>query len=206
MGGMNAVPASRSRVILTAVCSALLLMGLGGWATQLGPWYYALQQPALQQFVLFTAFGLGIAFPYIFFSSFPALIKKLPRPGAWMETFKKALAFPMFAAVIYFLNAFMNLAGATGTSILLCALLVMTMAAWIYGHWGTPVRPSGTRWAAYATAVIALTGGGWLLARASGERTTATAVEDGWQRWTPKKIRDLRDQRKAVFVDYTTYG
>ncbi len=173
----------------------------------LGPaMFYTLSQPLLPQFVLLTAFGLGIAFPYIFFSSFPALIKKLPRPGAWMETFKKALAFPMFAAVIYFLNAFMNLAGATGTSILLCGLLVMAIAAWIYGHWGTPVRPSRTRWTACATAFLALTGGGWLLARASSERTTATAVEDGWQRWTPKKIRDLRDQRKVVFVDYTTYG
>ena len=168
--------------------------------------FYTLSQPLLPQFVLLTAFGLGIAFPYIFFSSFPALIKKLPRPGPWMETFKKALAFPMFAAVIYFLNAFMNLAGASGTTLLLCGLLVMAIAAWIYGNWGTPVRPSRTRWTAYAAAFVMLTGGGWLLARASGERAGAAAVADGWQRWTPKKIRDLRDQRKVVFVDYTTYG
>lgn len=45
MAAMNAEPASRSRVILCVVCGALLVMGLGGWATQLGPWYYALQQP-----------------------------------------------------------------------------------------------------------------------------------------------------------------
>ncbi len=173
----------------------------------LGPaMFYTLAQPVLPQFVLLTAFGLGIAFPYIFFSAFPALIRKLPRPGAWMESFKKALAFPMFAAVIYFLNAFMKLTGTWGTTLMLCSLLIMAIAVWIYGNWGTPLRVVRIRWIAGVTAFAGLAGGGWLLSQASGERAPATAVEDGWQRWTPKKIRDLRDQRKVLFVDYTTYG
>ena len=173
----------------------------------LGPaMFYTLSQPLLPQFVLLTAFGLGIAFPYIFFSAFPGLIRKLPRPGAWMESFKKALAFPMFAAVIYFLNAFMKLTGTWGTTLMLCSLLVMAIAAWIYGNWGTPLRIVRIRWIACVTTLAGLAGGGWLLSQASRERAAALAAEDGWQRWTPKKIRDLRDQRKVVLVDYTTYG
>ena len=173
----------------------------------LGPaMFYTLAQPLLPQFVLLTAFGLGIAAPYVFFSAFPKLIRKLPRPGAWMETFKKALAFPMFAAVIYFLNAFMKLTGAPGTTLMLCSLLAMAIAVWIYGNWATPMRIVRTRWIAYAVTLIGLVGGGWLLSKAAGERAAAVAAEDGWQRWTPKKIRDLRSQHRAVYVDYTTYG
>ncbi len=173
----------------------------------LGPaMFYTLAQPLAPQFVLLTAFGLGIAFPYIFFSAFPALIKKLPRPGAWMETFKKALAFPMFAAVIYFLNGFMKQTGAWGTTLMLCGLLVLAIAAWIYGHWGTPIRIVRTRWIACLIALAGLAWSGRLLWKGSLERAALIAEADGWHSWTPKKVRNLRDQRTVIFMDYTTFN
>lgn len=173
----------------------------------LGPaMFYTLSQPVLPQFALLTAFGLGIAFPYIFFSAFPALIKKLPRPGPWMETFKKALAFPMFAAVIYFLNGYMKLTGAWGTTLILCSLLVLAIAAWIYGHWATPFREARTKWTGRFAALATLGGGAWLLAQGAAERAPALALTDEWEQWSPRRIRELRLAGKPVFVDYTTYG
>jgi DsbC/DsbD-like thiol-disulfide interchange protein/cytochrome c biogenesis protein CcdA len=174
----------------------------------LGPaMFYTLAQPLLPQFVLLTAFGLGIAAPYAVLSTSPKLVKKLPRPGAWMETFKKALAFPMFAAVIFFLHSFMELTGTGGATLLLCALLVVAVAAWIYGHWDSPMRVARTRWVARAVTLAVLGAAVWVTARATGERGAAAGtLADGWQRWTPKKVRDLRDQRRSILVDYTTPG
>jgi DsbC/DsbD-like thiol-disulfide interchange protein/cytochrome c biogenesis protein CcdA len=174
----------------------------------LGPaMFYTLAQPLVPQFVLLTAFGLGIAAPYAVLSTSPKLVKKLPRPGAWMETFKKALAFPMFAAAIFFLHSFMELTGTGGATLLLCALLVVAVAAWIYGHWDSPMRVVRTRWIARAVSLAVLGTAVWVTARATAERGAAGGtLADGWQRWSPKKVRDLRDQRRSILVDYTTPG
>ena len=72
---------------------------------------YTLAQPAITALFLFTIFGLGIAMPYLVMSFFPALIKMLPRPGAWMETFKKLMAFTLFAAAAFFAKSFGTLTG-----------------------------------------------------------------------------------------------
>ena len=60
--------------------------------------------PPFLSLVVFATLGLGLAFPYLVLSSSPKLIQYLPRPGAWMESFKQFLTFPMLisAAWLYF--------------------------------------------------------------------------------------------------------
>lgn len=55
----------------------------------------ALLLPAPQALLLFAALGLGLALPFLLLGFVPALRKLLPKPGAWMETFRKAMAVPM---------------------------------------------------------------------------------------------------------------
>jgi thiol:disulfide interchange protein DsbD len=57
----------------------------------------ALGLPALQALLIFAAIGIGMALPYLGASWSPALAGLLPRPGAWMDTFRHAMAFPMLA-------------------------------------------------------------------------------------------------------------
>lgn len=45
---MTAAPGQRWKVIAVAALSATLVAGLGGAATQLGPWYYGLRKPLWQ--------------------------------------------------------------------------------------------------------------------------------------------------------------
>ena len=54
----------------------------------------ALALPAAQALAIFAAIGVGMALPYLAASWSPALARKLPRPGAWMDTFRHAMAFP----------------------------------------------------------------------------------------------------------------
>ncbi|GAB5350094.1 protein-disulfide reductase DsbD family protein [Alteriqipengyuania sp. 357] len=44
---------------------------------------------------LFGALGLGIALPFLLVGFVPALRRRLPRPGRWMETFRRWMALPM---------------------------------------------------------------------------------------------------------------
>jgi DsbC/DsbD-like thiol-disulfide interchange protein/cytochrome c biogenesis protein CcdA len=62
---------------------------------------YALLQSELVALIIFAALGLGLALPYLLLSFLPALQKMLPKPGAWMVTFRKILSVPMFLAALW---------------------------------------------------------------------------------------------------------
>lgn len=187
-------------LLISTPCSAPLMAA---------PMGFALKQGAVQQFVLFTVFGLGIALPYVVLANSPALLKRLPRPGAWMETFKKALSFPMFAAAIFFFNAFTTKTGREGAGLMLWALLLVALAAWIYGHWCLPSRSTRARWIGGVTSLLIAAGGIELLRQASGEKAdhgdapymTGDLV---WSRWSPEVLAVERAKGRPVFVDYTT--
>jgi len=61
----------------------------------------ALTQPAIYALAVFTVLGAGMALPYVVLAAWPRLLNRLPRPGRWMTTFKRALAFPMLATVAW---------------------------------------------------------------------------------------------------------
>jgi thiol:disulfide interchange protein DsbD len=83
----------------------------------------ASQRPAMV-FALFACIGLGMASPYLVIGAFPGLIRFLPKPGAWMDTFKQMMGFMLLATVIYILTFIpwslvvptVSLLGAIGTA------------------------------------------------------------------------------------------
>lgn len=170
---------------------------------------FALKQGAAQQFVLFTVFGLGIALPYVVLANSPGLLKKLPKPGAWMETFKKALSFPMFGATIFFFNSYALKTGGEGAGLMLWALLLVAVAAWVYGHWCLPSGTRRSRWTAGLLALIALAGGLELTRQSMHEKASVGEApymtgDLAWNRWSPATLAAERAKGRAVFVDYTT--
>ncbi|NNN06939.1 MAG: hypothetical protein HKL90_13665 [Elusimicrobia bacterium] len=75
-------------MVAAAPCTAPFMGAALGWA---------LTRPAAEALATFGALGAGAAAPYALLTSWPALLRRLPRPGAWMETLKKIFALPMFA-------------------------------------------------------------------------------------------------------------
>jgi DsbC/DsbD-like thiol-disulfide interchange protein/cytochrome c biogenesis protein CcdA len=55
----------------------------------------ALLLPALPALALFATLGLGIALPFLAIAFVPALRRRLPKPGAWMNAFRRWMALPM---------------------------------------------------------------------------------------------------------------
>lgn len=62
---------------------------------------YALLQPPVIAISIFLMLGFGLALPFLLLCLVPPLRKALPRPGAWMESFRQFLAFPMFASAAW---------------------------------------------------------------------------------------------------------
>jgi thiol:disulfide interchange protein/DsbC/DsbD-like thiol-disulfide interchange protein len=55
----------------------------------------ALLLPVASALTLFATLGLGIALPFLALAFLPALRRRMPRPGAWMNTFRRWMALPM---------------------------------------------------------------------------------------------------------------
>jgi len=170
---------------------------------------FALSLSAVQALLVFTFLGLGMATPYTLLSAFPELIKKLPRPGPWMETFKQLMSFPMFATCIWLVWLMGAHVGVDGLLWVMGGLLVLSMGAWIYGRWVTVSRKAGTRRVAMVFAIVFLAGGIWLML--PGENALVADVEPGqpdtygvvWEEFSPELVAELRSQQRPVFIDFT---
>lgn len=82
--------------VLATPCGAPGLATAYGWVVQ--------TQSASLAFLVFTVLGLGMAFPYLLIGAFPSLIRFLPKPGAWMDTFKQLMGFVLLGTVIFLMQ------------------------------------------------------------------------------------------------------
>ena len=162
---------------------------------------YALTQPPVVSLMIFTSLGLGMALPYVLLTSFPRLLRFLPRPGVWMETFKQLMAFPMLLTTVWFTYVVGSSVGREGMAILLTALVFLGMAAWMLGRWGwDPASQSLRRRARFASLALAcLTLG--LLIHGLGQLGASAGI--AWQAYSQEKVEEARRQGHPVFVDFT---
>jgi thiol:disulfide interchange protein/DsbC/DsbD-like thiol-disulfide interchange protein len=163
----------------------------------------ALTWPVAQGLAVFALLGLGVAAPYLLVSAVPAIGRALPRPGRWMQTFKVALSFPMFATVVWLTWVLGQQAGIDGAAALLLALLALALGAWWWGQ-----RPeTGVRRVISTVAIVLLAVGAFVWAaplwRAEGSTRAAANVGGLWQPWSPEKVSALRAAGRKVFVDFT---
>jgi len=168
---------------------------------------YTLAQSAPVAMFLFSIFALGIAFPYLLLSFFPALINKLPRPGAWMETFKVLMSFALFGTAAFFLRTFGTQTGVGGMSWFLMALVILGLAAYCYGRWSLPhLKKSSRRWFGFAMPIGFAALGFWMAFDAASQKGTKELNHAGglaWNSWQPGKVELSRSKGRIVWVDYT---
>lgn len=172
---------------------------------------FALSQPAAGALMIFAGLGTGMAAPYVVLSFFPQLGRYLPKPGAWMESFKQWMAFPLFATVIWLLWVLGLQVDMGGVTAVLVALLAVAMAAWIYGRWGNPARTVSVQWTAKGAALVLLFCGLAYarenLQAAETEEHSGTVKTDAygqvWEPYSPERVEALRTEGRPVYIDFT---
>lgn len=158
---------------------------------------FAFTLPAASSLLFFTVIGLGLASPYLVLSAFPKAVSALPRPGAWMETFKQLMSFLLFATVAYLLWTLEAMIDESLLQKVLFSLVLAAMGAWVYGRWSLPHRKPGARAFGFMGGLGAILLGIWL--GWPGGLSAATK----WGEWSPEKVAELRAEGRPVYIDYT---
>jgi thiol:disulfide interchange protein DsbD len=201
---MNGVLAT----VLATPCTAPFL------APALG---FALAQPADVLFLFLLTIGLGLASPFLLLAAFPGWSRWLPRPGAWMLTFKKAMGFLLMATTVWLVDVLSAQVSRDAVTGYLAFLTVVGVAAWIYGHWGAVDRETRTRWAAtFASAALAVAGAAGFLSferkTRAGDRRAADLAADlaaaapgalAWADFAGTDVEALARGGRTVFIDFT---
>ena len=162
---------------------------------------FAIGLPASQALLLFAALGLGLALPYLVAGFIPAVALLLPRPGPWMNTLRRLLAFPMFATVAWLVWVLGQQSGIDGAGTLLALLVCMAAIVWALTLRGRTRLVIATLMVAF-TAVLAAAIGRNVLQTVEPARMAATAGER-WQPWSAARVAELTGAGQPVFIDFT---
>jgi len=152
---------------------------------------------------VFLALGLGLALPFLLVGFAPALASRLPRPGAWMETLKQALAFPLYATAAWLAWVLARQHGSDALAWLLGGLLLLALALWASER----LRHAGNglpRLVALALALVAA----WPLWRIHqlpepGAPLRQQHANDASRPYSPEALQLARAQGRTVFVNMT---
>jgi len=166
---------------------------------------YALAAPPALALLVFLTLGLGLALPFVLVAFIPALATRLPKPGAWMETLKQLLAFPMYLTALWLLWVLGRQRGVDAMALTATGMIATALGLWLHERirWRAWNRP-GLIWTTlhsidlrvivllFITAQIALLH--------TPQRTDQSALSAPYD---PTRLQALRDEGRAVFVNMT---
>ena len=165
---------------------------------------YAFTGPTAGGMLVFLMLGLGLALPFLLIGFVPAFARLLPKPGAWMDTLKQLLAFPMYATAAWLVWVLAKQRGADAAGLWLVAAIALALAAWAW----TRARSSGGGRGWLALALVAAAGVCWPLfelQRLPKPETTLAATSSGIASvaFSEQALAGLRAQDRVVFVNMT---
>ncbi len=161
----------------------------------------ALALPPASGMAIFVALGLGLAAPYAALALSPATARLLPRPGAWMDTLKHVLAFPMYAAALWMVWVASQQTDQAGLAVIFASFLLVAFAAWAYGFGQMRERPLALNLAALASAACGLALLATLALAAPAAQAAPGVAADGSEPFSPGRLASLRAEHRPVLVD-----
>jgi thiol:disulfide interchange protein len=175
--------------ILATPCTAPFMASAIAWAVT---------QPVATTLTVFATLGVGMASPYVLVGVYPELLKFLPKPGPWMETFKQISGFVLLATVVFILS-FIETTAIVPT---LALLLGVAVACWTIAR--TPLTAEfGDRlksWAIAGVVLLAFVGVSFGVLYRIATSTTGMA----WQPFSLERLKQIAvDEGRTVIVDFS---
>ena len=161
----------------------------------------ALVLPWLAALAVFAGLGIGLALPFLALGFVPALRRRLPRPGAWMENFRRILSIPMWLTAIALIWVLGQETGVSGITRGLIACLGAGIILWAAGR--RQARGLGFGRPAIAALLAIVIAGIWLVAAAPRAVAVATREAGAAEPFSEARLAALRAQGRPVFAYFT---
>jgi thiol:disulfide interchange protein len=186
-------------VVVAAPCTAPFMAPALGWA---------LTQSAPAALAVFLGLGLGFAAPFTLAAFVPALLSRLPRPGPWMEGFRRLMAFPMYGAAAWLAWVLVIGAGSDALARLFAAAVVLAMAAWIMGIVQRRHLAGGRPVVLTILGTLMLVGSIFAVivpayAVPAGPEGLAQGSEIPYETYSSAKLAEAQAAGKPVFINFT---
>ncbi|OBU51662.1 cytochrome C biogenesis protein [Stenotrophomonas maltophilia] len=162
---------------------------------------YAFVATPVQAMAVFLFLGLGLALPFLLIGFVPALARRLPKPGPWMETLKHVLAFPMYATALWLLWVLGKQRGVDGMALALGGLLLLSLGLWLFerSRWRSQ-RAAGLLGVLLAIAALVPV---WGVTQLTPPARAAQATSENVVEYSPQLLDRLRADNRVVFVNMT---
>ena len=147
-------------------------------------------------FAVFTAVGLGLAFPFVLVGLFPSALRLLPKPGAWMDKMKKFLALALVLTALWLAHVFSSLAGGASGLELHVAAALLFFAFYFRAHISHSFTAGALVFLPPALLVAHLFASSVLVGTRDSEGPS-------WEPWSVEKMEAYRSGGRRVFVDFT---
>lgn len=171
--------------LLSTPCSGALLGAVLVWAQS---------QPLYVSSTAIILMGIGMALPYAVLVSIPKLLTFIPRPGAWMEIFKKTGGFLLLIIAVKF-----TLAALTKDRLINVLMygVIFSFCVWMWGQWVTFSSPALRKWLVRTAAlIISVAAGFWLL-----PAPQQPIIE--WHKYDPAAIEKALQEDQPVVLKFT---
>jgi thiol:disulfide interchange protein len=162
---------------------------------------FALVQSPPAALAVFLGLALGFAAPFTILAFAPALLRRLPRPGPWMDGLKHLLAFPMYGAAGWLAWVLAQQSESLGLAKLLAAALAAAFGAWLFGLWQR--RRMQGKAGPWQWALGGLAGLAFLGAVALGAGTAAPPAALTSEPWSEARVAALQAEGRPVLVNFT---
>jgi DsbC/DsbD-like thiol-disulfide interchange protein/cytochrome c biogenesis protein CcdA len=159
----------------------------------------ALLLPVVQALLLFAGLGFGLALPFLLLAYVPAARRMLPKPGPWLNNFRKAMAVPMGLTALALLWLLWRLTGEPGLLVGgITSLIIILRLAW-YGK----TQSAGGSWRVTAGTIAIAAAFAFLILPKdapvkSGEHDLLAS-----QVFSEERLAGLREQGSPVFAYFT---
>ncbi|MHC5083398.1 MAG: protein-disulfide reductase DsbD family protein [Planctomycetota bacterium] len=171
--------------ILSTPCSGAVIGAVLVWAQT---------QPLAISSTALILMGVGMALPYAILISIPKLLDFVPKPGTWMEIFKKTGGFLLLLLAVKF-----TLTALTKDHLINVLLfgVIFSFCVWMWGTWVTFSTPKQKKWTIRLIALaIAAASGLYLL-----PETKPSQIE--WKKYDAAVIQTSLDAGNPVLLKFT---
>ena len=185
-------------VLVATPCTAPFMGSAVGLTLTFPPW---------AAMAVFLAVGAGMAVPYLLLGFWPQALARLPRPGAWMQTLRSVLAFPMYASAAWLVWVLAQQTESDAVLRVLLAAVAVALAGWAWSRlaFSRSTRLRGV-WSLVVFAALALSAVLWSgieSADPKAPRVASPSAQTAWAPWSSQAVNQALAEGRPVFVDFT---